>query len=157
MFEVSKTFYWEMGHRLLSEGGPLRCYSKEKCGSFHGHNYSCEVFIQSDVLNEWGMVVDYGSKLFQSIEEWIKEYFDHAMLLTKGDPLLPALKKDGVRIYTLNALTATAENIAAILYTQISLWIVSKAEKWYGVHGCQLRCSRVVVHETSDTSASYSE
>jgi 6-pyruvoyltetrahydropterin/6-carboxytetrahydropterin synthase len=52
MYKIFKKFEFASAHQL--EGHP-------KCGKLHGHNYTCEIRIESDLLTpQYGFVFDFG-------------------------------------------------------------------------------------------------
>ena len=50
---IRKTFKAEMAHRLVGA-------FSEKCLSIHGHSYEMEVELETDSLDEYWMVMDFG-------------------------------------------------------------------------------------------------
>src|ERR1043166_3033339 len=83
MFKVTKHIEFCYGHRLLNYEG--------KCRHLHGHNGRVEVDVEADKLDARGMVYDF-SDIKATIKNWIDETLDHRMLLSKDDPVLPALR-----------------------------------------------------------------
>jgi len=106
MYKVTKHIDFCYGHRLLNYDG--------QCRHLHGHNGRVEIDIESDKLDERGMVVDF-SDIKRVIKAWIDETLDHRMLLRKDDPVLPALKGELVHVMDQNP---TAENIAKLIFQQ---------------------------------------
>ena len=51
-YQVTKTFEFSYGHRLVGHNG--------KCRYLHGHNGVVEVDIDADHLDAMGMVIDFG-------------------------------------------------------------------------------------------------
>ncbi len=69
MYTIAKRFEFAAAHRLdhLPES--------HKCHRQHGHNYSVEIILQSETLDERGFVVDYGDlSLFR---DYIQLNLDH--------------------------------------------------------------------------------
>jgi 6-pyruvoyltetrahydropterin/6-carboxytetrahydropterin synthase len=104
MYKVTKHIDFCYGHRLLHYDG--------QCRHLHGHNGRVEIDIESDRLDERGMVVDF-SDIKRILKAWIDETLDHRMLLCKDDPVLPALK--GELLFVMNQ-NPTAENIAKLIF-----------------------------------------
>ena len=106
MFTVTKTIDFCYGHRLLKYEG--------RCRHLHGHNGRIEVDINSDQLDERGMVADFG-EIKRILKTWIDETLDHQMILCKDDPLVPVLKQKGEQFYVTDD-NPTAENIAKLIF-----------------------------------------
>ncbi len=102
-------------------------YGKDKCENLHGHNWQVEVCINSEKLNEDGMVAD-----FRAIKEGLNkilENLDHKHL----NEVLP--------------FSPTSENIARYIFERL--------EKDFEKEGCRL--SAVSVKENEDVGAVYYE
>jgi len=95
MYLIAKRFDFSASHQLdLGEGHP--------CARIHGHNYTVEIILGAEDLDDKGMVLDYG-KLAPFKE--VVNGLDHRHL----NDVLP--------------VEPTAENIAHWLYSQaIELW-----------------------------------
>ena len=83
MYLVTKRIDFCYGHRLLNYAG--------KCRHLHGHNARVEVDIESNQLDQRGMVYDF-SDIKEVIKKWIDDTLDHNMLLNKADPVVAVLK-----------------------------------------------------------------
>jgi 6-pyruvoyltetrahydropterin/6-carboxytetrahydropterin synthase len=72
MYTISKEFSFSASHELdhLPEG--------HKCRHSHGHNYVAEVVLQSEKLNEYAFVRDYGE--LKHLELYIETNLDHRHL-----------------------------------------------------------------------------
>src|ERR1044072_6415898 len=101
MFKVTKHIDFCYGHRLLNYDG--------ECRHLHGHNGRIEIDIESEKLDERGMVYDFGD-IKETIKAWVDEALDHRMLLNKADPIIPLLKTCGEPFYVMEE-NLTAENI----------------------------------------------
>lgn len=106
MYSVSKTFQFCYGHRLLREGG--------KCKSLHGHTAKATFFLKSQDLDERGMVVHF-DKLKETLGKWIAENLDHALLISRDDPVVKSLDESREKYLALPS-NPTAENIAKLLF-----------------------------------------
>lgn len=100
------------------------------CVVHHGHNWDVEVFVRGENLDELGLLVDFKT-LKASVREVIGE-LDHTDLNTH-----PHFSKEN----------PTSERIARYLYHRLSAT----------VNVPQYRISRVTVHETPGSVASYWE
>jgi 6-pyruvoyltetrahydropterin/6-carboxytetrahydropterin synthase len=122
MYKVTKHIDFCYGHRLLNYDG--------QCRHLHGHNGRVEIDMESETLDERGMVIDF-SDIKVAIKGWIDANLDHRMLLRSDDPLLPHLKKTGEPYFEMSE-NPTAENIAKLIYhfahdqglpvTEVRLW-----------------------------------
>ena len=132
MYQVSKSVSFCYGHRLLNYTG--------KCQHLHGHNARAVITLESQVLDERGMVEDF-SEVKRLVWSWLDEEIDHTMLLHRDDPLLPALRDAGERVRITDE-NPTAEVIARMIFEYV-------ADKGYPV-------TRVTLWETDSSYASYS-
>jgi 6-pyruvoyltetrahydropterin/6-carboxytetrahydropterin synthase len=108
MFRVSREIVFCYGHRLLNYQG--------KCRYLHGHNGRAVITLQGTELDPRGMLVDF-AEIKHKIQHWIDENLDHNMLLCRDDPLLPALREAGERVFVMDE-NPTAENIARLIYVK---------------------------------------
>ncbi len=105
MFRVSREIDFCYGHRLLHYEG--------KCRHLHGHNGRAIITIETESLDEQGMVIDF-NEIKRRINTWIDEHIDHRMILHREDPIVPMLEKLGEPMYLLD-VNPTAENIAKLI------------------------------------------
>jgi 6-pyruvoyltetrahydropterin/6-carboxytetrahydropterin synthase len=70
MFEVKIRADFSAAHNLREVGG--------KCESLHGHNFVVEVAVQSESLDEGGMVIDF--RLLKSKTREVLDSLDHKYL-----------------------------------------------------------------------------
>jgi 6-pyruvoyltetrahydropterin/6-carboxytetrahydropterin synthase len=108
MHRVTREIDFCYGHRLLNYSG--------KCRYLHGHNGRALITMESDHLDERGMVIDF-SDIKRVMQVWIDEQLDHKMILHRDDPILPALRERHEPVYLLD-VNPTAENIAKLIYDQ---------------------------------------
>lgn len=105
-FRVSREIDFCYGHRLLNYEG--------KCRHLHGHNGRAVITIESDQLDERGMVLDF-SDIKKVVSTWIDENLDHRMILCRDDPAVPALQQLGEPLHLIDT-NPTAENIARLIF-----------------------------------------
>jgi len=105
-FRVSRQIDFCYGHRLLNYAG--------KCRYLHGHNGRAIITIESETLDERGMVLDF-TEIKQVVSTWIDDNLDHRMLLHKSDPAVPILRNLGEPLFLMEE-NPTAENIAKLIY-----------------------------------------
>jgi 6-pyruvoyltetrahydropterin/6-carboxytetrahydropterin synthase len=106
MFRVTREIDFCYGHRLLNYDG--------KCKYLHGHNGRAVITLESDKLDQRGMVVDF-SDIKRLVSNWIDENLDHRMILHRDDPAVEVLRKLGEPMYLID-VNPTAENIARLIY-----------------------------------------
>ena len=124
------------GHRVVGHEG--------KCRHLHGHNYRVHFSCESDQLDEVGRVVDF-SVIKEKLCMWLEDNWDHRMLISTNDPMLPALKELDPSVVEV-PFNPTAENIAFFLVQTIG----PVALKGTGVRLVQVR-----VDETRKCSVLY--
>ena len=122
MYRVSKSVAFCYGHRLLNYDG--------KCRHLHGHNARAVITLESDSLDECGMVKDF-SEVKRLVWTWLDREIDHTMLLHEDDPVLPLLQDAGERVKIMTE-NPTAEAIARKIFeyvaaegfpvTDVTLW-----------------------------------
>ncbi|MBT8122454.1 MAG: 6-carboxytetrahydropterin synthase [Gammaproteobacteria bacterium] len=110
MYRVSKSVSFCYGHRLLNYDG--------KCAHLHGHNAQAVITLESETLDELGMVEDF-SLLKRLVWEWLDAEIDHTLLLHRDDPVLPVLQQAGERVRVTD-FNPTAENIARMIYDYVA-------------------------------------
>ena len=110
LHKVTRTIDFSYGHRLLDYDG--------RCRYLHGHNGRLEVDIESESLDDLGMVVDFG-QVRDRVKGWIDAKLDHRMLLCRRDPVAPVLLEMGEPLYLMDE-NPTAENIAKHIYREAS-------------------------------------
>jgi 6-pyruvoyltetrahydropterin/6-carboxytetrahydropterin synthase len=114
MFTLTRSYDISAAHRL--EGHP-------KCGRMHGHNYTVEVTLVSEYLDDQGMLLDFGR--LDQIAKPIIEELDHRYIVSQtneaaNDPYVEIAKKLGHAVI-LQIHAATAECIADYLAKEIKM------------------------------------
>lgn len=120
MYEITIKKSFSSAHTLRDIGG--------KCENIHGHNFTAEVSVASNDLNQKGMLID-----FRALKGWTEEALrelDHKFL---ND--LPYFKNKN----------PSSENIARFIYDRIC-----EKVKLPGI-----AVSRITVGETENTKVSY--
>ncbi len=122
MFQVTRNIDFCYGHRLLNYEG--------KCRYLHGHNGRAVITVESEQLDDRGMVMDF-SDIKRVVAGWIDANLDHRMILHRDDPAVPMLRDLGEPLFLIGE-NPTAETIAKIIYdhahaqgfpvTQVQLW-----------------------------------
>ena len=79
-YKVVKTYGHDKGFSCA-----FRQWSAEShCSYIHGYSLGFTVTIGSDKLNEQNWVYDFGD--FNFLEDWLREHFDHTLLVAINDP-----------------------------------------------------------------------
>ncbi|MEN9681501.1 MAG: hypothetical protein RLZZ627_1394 [Pseudomonadota bacterium] len=133
MYSITKDIYFCYGHRLMGHPG--------KCKHLHGHSVKAAITINSETLNDQGMVCDF-SEVTQAAQKFIDEILDHNFLIHRQDPLVPALTAANERFLLVDE-HPTAEYLARMIYEAI------RKEG--------LNVARVTLWETTSASATYVE
>jgi len=104
-FSVSKSFSCDYSHRLhLMPIG-------HKCKNLHGHTGKITFTIQTDSINELGMVKDFNDFLF--MKHWIDTHLDHSLIIARNDEeLVHIAESNEMKYFILDAIQTTSELIA---------------------------------------------
>ncbi len=107
--EITRLLPFDYGHRVLGHGG--------KCRFLHGHRGTAEITVSAPALDSLGMVIDFGL-VKEKLGRWIDDNWDHNVILSPLDPLLPLLQgpDNGREPYVLPEGNPTAENLAFHLF-----------------------------------------
>jgi 6-pyruvoyltetrahydropterin/6-carboxytetrahydropterin synthase len=100
---IYKSVHFDASHRLLHYCG--------KCANLHGHRWKVEVWIQGDVNERTGILVDYNT-----IKSTV-EHFDHQIILNRDDPMVACIEQFQPVITTPG--DPTSELLAALLRDMI--------------------------------------
>ena len=106
---VTKTIDFCYGHRLLDYGG--------KCRNLHGHNGLLEVDVESNELDDLGLVMDF-NEIRDVVKGWVDDNLDHRMVLCRRDPVAPVLTEMGEPLYLMDD-NPSAENISKLIYLEV--------------------------------------
>jgi len=101
-----------------------------KCRHLHGHSARVAIELETETLNEQGMVCDF-SDISQYAGKWIDDTFDHNMLLHRDDPALKLLQDAGERVLVVDQ-HPTAEFIAKLIFEYVAKggFPVKKVSVW---------------------------
>jgi 6-pyruvoyltetrahydropterin/6-carboxytetrahydropterin synthase len=125
---IAKAFNIACAHALYGHEG--------RCRNIHGHNYKIVFTIAGTQLDDVGRVVDFG-RIKQLIGGWLKETWDHTLLVYRGDGDLVAKLADGFTRTCVLDFVPSAENIALFLLETVcpellrdELFKVTKVRVW---------------------------
>jgi len=116
-------------HREFSAAHSLRGYQGD-CANLHGHNWSVQVFIQSEKLDEVGIALDF--KILKKDLDAVLAELDHKNLNEH-----PHFRE----------INATSENLAMYIYRRLAP----------AVNRAGVKLSRVRVCESATSGAAYFE
>ncbi|HIF44024.1 MAG TPA: 6-carboxytetrahydropterin synthase [Dehalococcoidia bacterium] len=130
MYQIRIEFTFDSGHRLLDYNG--------KCAYPHGHTYRAEVFIESQSLNDLGLVYDF-TDLKDKIKTWVDENWDHAFLVNSQDSeLIAGLGSASlVRLYEFQDENPSCEVMSRVLYEKtvaLCNLVPAKVRLWESVN-----------------------
>ena len=130
MYQIRIEFTFDSGHRLLDYNG--------KCAYPHGHTYRAEVFIESQSLNDLGLVYDF-TDLKDKIKTWVDENWDHAFLVNSQDSELIAGLGGAslVRLYEFQDENPSCEVMSRVLYekaVELCNLVPAKVRLWESVN-----------------------
>src|SRR3954451_7476395 len=86
MYRVTREIEFCYGHRLLNYDG--------KCKHLHGHNGRAVIVLESESLDDRGMVLDF-TDIKRVVSRWIDDELDHRMILRRDDPAVSVLQELG--------------------------------------------------------------
>jgi len=135
--KIRKSYKFYAAHRNQEIDG--------KCWNIHGHRYGIDVVF--DVVQSPGSSISILFEDFDAkVEPFLKNHYDHALLLDRADPLAPHLQRFGeeegreLKIKWFDAPTS-AENLAAVLFDEID--------------GMGFDVNRIEVKETDSSVVTY--
>ncbi len=120
MYEVRIRADFSAAHNLREVGG--------KCESLHGHNFRVEVVVESESLDEGGMVIDF--RLLRKKTRSVLEKLDHRYLN---------------ELTFFAGANPSSENLAAFIFRELSPDLDQGSR----------RLSRVSVWESENSRATY--
>jgi 6-pyruvoyltetrahydropterin/6-carboxytetrahydropterin synthase len=117
---------------------------QDKCRNLHGHRYGLKCFFEverdGDISTLFG---DFDAQ----IEPWLKQYYDHAMLIHVNDTLFESLQQHMLRTGEILRLKVmdrptSVENLCHVMFSEITQM--------------GFRLSRLEVQETDTSTVCYS-
>jgi 6-pyruvoyltetrahydropterin/6-carboxytetrahydropterin synthase len=128
-------------------------YSRDEvpgCNALHGYALSFHFEFECETLDRRNWVADFGS--FRTFKEFLKENFDHTMLVAQDDPHFEVFENlHNLGLAKMVVVEATGcEALSKFLYDYLNeIWMPEN----YPNSG--IRCSRVEVRETPSNMAGY--
>jgi 6-pyruvoyltetrahydropterin/6-carboxytetrahydropterin synthase len=147
-YRICKTIEIENGHMLT--------HHPDKCRFPHGHSRKVEIILETDNLDENGMVCD-----FKVVKDAVGDYletFDHALCVNTQDPMFDTLKKTyGDRVIAFEETEPTTEVLAKTFFdafrTKLNAYACDSTRRYNLMQ--DVRLVRVRVWETSSSWAEY--
>lgn len=86
------------------------------CKHVHGHNYSFEIEVKGEQLNQYDMLIDFGD-IKKVCDDWIQINWDHHLLVSQHQyDNTPFLKESMFDLYKMPGdVNTTAENMSKFL------------------------------------------
>lgn len=128
-------------------------YSRDEipgCNALHGYALSFHFEFECETLDARNWVADFGS--FRTFKEFLKENFDHTMLVAQDDPHFEVFENlHNLGLAKMVVVEATGcEALSKYLYDYLNeIWMPEN----YPNSG--IRCCRVEVRETPSNMAGY--
>lgn len=121
MYSIKIEIRFRAGHRLLPpyEG---------KCNNVHGEGYTAIIEFENNVLNEDGMVFDFGD-IKSKCKKWIDDCWDHAYIFNNQDEIGKLLYDKGMKVFNMGRENPTAENMAKYLFDIIKFEISNRVKR----------------------------
>jgi len=121
MYEIKIKADFSAAHNLREVGG--------KCESLHGHNFAVEVAVESEALDELGMVMDF--RLLKEKTRAVLETLDHRYLNE-----LPVFQ----------GTNPSSENLAVYIFNKLSLQIDRGPQRLSWVSVWEAETSQATYH-----------
>lgn len=145
MYRIRKQFKFEMAHQLE------KAYSNACSDCIHGHSYILEVFFVSDIVDETGMVIDFG-EINHYIKDLVDEW-DHALVMSNNfsSRYLITLEEFNKKV-KITPYNPTAELIAKDIYHDIYERLTGSI---LSIREGIIKIEKVRLHETKTGWAEY--
>tara|TARA_Y100001934_G_scaffold139261_1_gene168016 strand:- start:243 stop:689 length:447 start_codon:yes stop_codon:yes gene_type:complete len=142
-YKVVKTYGHDKGFSCA-----FRQWSAEShCSYIHGYSLGFTVTIGSDKLNEQNWVYDFGD--FNFLEDWLREHFDHTLLVAINDPY-----KDEIKSLDKNKIARIVEvpEISCEKFAEMTFKFI---DNHFNVNGYNVKVLSVEVSEHPGNTAGY--
>ncbi len=138
------------------ENGHMLSRHPDKCRYPHGHSRRVEIVLESDGLDDNGMVCDF--KIIKEIMGDFLDAYDHALCVNSLDPMHAQLKEVyGDRVITFQGVEPTTEVLAQTFFEELVRQLQTYAQRpdprYRLAEG--VRPVKIRVWETSSSWAEY--
>lgn len=153
LYRVTKDLQdFALAHRL-GKGYP------NKCKNLHGHNYSVQVSLEAEQLDQFDMAIDFGD-IKRAFNGWVQDNWDHACMVNQEDTsLLNFLTSEKQRMFIVpeKNKNSTAEWMSRFLFETFDqlLHQLKEVTPLFNHRGLQL--VEVRVWETKDSFATWTK
>lgn len=142
---------WRADRKSGKSDGSL--YSRDEipgCNALHGYAIGIYIEFECETLDARNWVVDFGG--LRPLKQFIKECFDHTMLVASDDPQFDTLKNlHDLGLAKMVEVEATGcEALSKFLYDYINEIFLDDHYPKSGIH-----CRKVVINETPSNSGWY--
>ena len=93
MYKILTKIKFEYAHRLVRHAG--------KCRHLHGHSGEATIELAAEELNDNEFVMDFGD-VKGPLKAWLDEHWDHGYLANETDPLLPMIREQGLKTFSVS-------------------------------------------------------
>jgi len=140
MYKVTKTYGPERGFSCAFR----QWSSNTNCQYLHGYSLGFSIELESNSLDINNWVYDFGK--FSFLETWLKERFDHTLLVSKTDPELDLIKSLNHKAAKIVEL----EKISCEYFAEITFKFLEEH-----FSNLDVTVNSVIVFEHSSNSAGY--
>ena len=140
MYKVTKTYGPERGFSCAFR----QWSSNTNCQYLHGYSLGFSIELESNSLDINNWVYDFGK--FSFLETWLKEKFDHTLLVSKNDPELDLIKSLNHKAAKIVVL----EKISCEYFAEITFKFLEEH-----FSNLDVTVNSVIVSEHSSNSAGY--
>ena len=140
MYKVTKTYGPERGFSCAFR----QWSSNTNCQYLHGYSLGFSIELESNSLDINNWVYDFGN--FSFLETWLKERFDHTLLVSKTDPELDLIKSLNHKAAKIVEL----EKISCEYFAEITFKFLEEH-----FSNLDVTVNSVIVSEHSSNSAGY--
>jgi len=140
MYKVTKTYGPERGFSCAFR----QWSSNTNCQYLHGYSLGFSIELESNSLDINNWVYDFGK--FSFLETWLKERFDHTLLVSKTDPELDLIKSLNHKAAKIVVL----EKISCEYFAEITFKFLEEH-----FSNLDVTVNSVIVSEHSSNSAGY--
>ena len=140
MYRVTKTYGPERGFSCA-----FRQWSaKSNCKYLHGYSLGFKIVLESVSLDINNWVYDFGK--FTFLEEWLKDNFDHTLLVAKDDPEIDSIKS----MHLKTAKIVELDKISCECFAELTFNFIEKS-----LSDLDIKVVSVEVSEHDSNSASF--